>query len=543
MTIKKRMGHSTIQITFDRYGHLFPELDEVVADGLDVTFRKARADHRPATVNVVELNGRSQAEENAKRTRERGENAKYGSPAVDGGPDPNRGTTSGSLLHPSGPGMFIMAVTPPPYGWCMGGEQTFETIDGAASSLEAMVNALDVATLSGPGAARLAKRLVTCERVLAACRAEAVKRAADANQWRTAGERSPGAWAAKVTGTTLGQANAELETTAKLEHLPATAAARASGELSELQAKEIAGAATADPAAEAELLRRAKVDDAAALKRRCAAVRAAAEADEAAAREEIRKERRFKWWTDAEGAFCFSGRGLAEDGAALLAAMKRYQDRAFHTARRAGAHEPSQAYAYDALMAMARHDAAHQCAPATSGAGTTGTAPPTGSTPNSGTTGSTGSTGSGATAGTTGTAPPTGSTPNTGSTGSTGSPGSGATAGTTGATPDTNGRSATSTTEEPGGRAGPSTTTGTPTVPRHAGDPPGSTPTDTSRRNGAAGRATTCASTATLFDTPAQAGTEATGARAGPEPPDIDADRDEILAECFKPGPGPKFIV
>ena len=39
--IQARMGHSSIQVTLDRYGHLFPELDEQIAVGLDTTFRLA----------------------------------------------------------------------------------------------------------------------------------------------------------------------------------------------------------------------------------------------------------------------------------------------------------------------------------------------------------------------------------------------------------------------------------------------------------------------------------------------------------------------
>jgi integrase len=33
--IQRRMGHASITVTLDRYGHLFPELDEQVADRLD----------------------------------------------------------------------------------------------------------------------------------------------------------------------------------------------------------------------------------------------------------------------------------------------------------------------------------------------------------------------------------------------------------------------------------------------------------------------------------------------------------------------------
>ena len=232
---------------------------------------------------------------------------------------------------------------------------TFDDIDRAAGVLEAMVSGLDVDTLTGEGATRLVKRLVVHERVVATVRAKAAKRAADANQWRHAGERSPATWLASLTGTTTGQAAAELETTRKLVELPATAAARAAGALSESQARQVADAATADPGAEADLLAHAATDDAAALARRCLAVKAAAERDETAARERLRRARRHRSWTDGEGAFCYAGRGLPEDRAALEAALKPYQDQAFHNARRRGEREPAEAYAYDALIALANH--------------------------------------------------------------------------------------------------------------------------------------------------------------------------------------------
>ena len=41
-TIQSRMGHATISITLDRYGHLFPELDEAVAASFGERFAEAR---------------------------------------------------------------------------------------------------------------------------------------------------------------------------------------------------------------------------------------------------------------------------------------------------------------------------------------------------------------------------------------------------------------------------------------------------------------------------------------------------------------------
>lgn len=40
--IMQRLGHSTIKTTFDRYGHLFPSLDERLREGLEARFQEAR---------------------------------------------------------------------------------------------------------------------------------------------------------------------------------------------------------------------------------------------------------------------------------------------------------------------------------------------------------------------------------------------------------------------------------------------------------------------------------------------------------------------
>ena len=37
--IQERLGHSTITVTLDRYGYLFPALDEELADRLDALAR------------------------------------------------------------------------------------------------------------------------------------------------------------------------------------------------------------------------------------------------------------------------------------------------------------------------------------------------------------------------------------------------------------------------------------------------------------------------------------------------------------------------
>ncbi len=41
LAIKERLGHSSITVTMDTYGGLFPRLEEAIAEGLDATFRAA----------------------------------------------------------------------------------------------------------------------------------------------------------------------------------------------------------------------------------------------------------------------------------------------------------------------------------------------------------------------------------------------------------------------------------------------------------------------------------------------------------------------
>jgi integrase len=49
--IQERMGHASVSVTLDRYGHLLPSLGERVADGLDSAFRSA--DHAASEVAPV----------------------------------------------------------------------------------------------------------------------------------------------------------------------------------------------------------------------------------------------------------------------------------------------------------------------------------------------------------------------------------------------------------------------------------------------------------------------------------------------------------
>ena len=49
LAVKERLGHSTIQVTADRYGHLFPSLEAALTTKLDDSYRSALASFRPGS--------------------------------------------------------------------------------------------------------------------------------------------------------------------------------------------------------------------------------------------------------------------------------------------------------------------------------------------------------------------------------------------------------------------------------------------------------------------------------------------------------------
>ena len=56
LAIKERLGHSSITVTMDRYGGLFPRLEEAIGEGLDSVLRDSlAASVRPETAPPVHL--------------------------------------------------------------------------------------------------------------------------------------------------------------------------------------------------------------------------------------------------------------------------------------------------------------------------------------------------------------------------------------------------------------------------------------------------------------------------------------------------------
>ncbi len=161
-------------------------------------------------------------------------------------------------------------------------------------------------------------------------------------------------WVSRATGAPMGQAIGMLETAEQLSALPATEAALRDGQLSPAQARAITAAASADPAAEAELLASAPRASVRGLEEQARAVRDAAKPDEAEARHRsAHANRDLSTWVDRDGAGRLAWRGTTVALASLRAALSPFVQEQLTLARRAQRDESYGACAADALCEMA----------------------------------------------------------------------------------------------------------------------------------------------------------------------------------------------
>jgi len=212
----------------------------------------------------------------------------------------------------------------------------------------------DASLMSGADASAVVEVAGAIERMAGTVKALAAVRSAEAGSWRAAGDRSAAHHLARRTGTSVSQASEAIETARRLSHLPGVSAAARSGVLSAQQAAAVAGAVTADPGAEARLLRTATRSSLGELRDECARTRAAACPDPEARRRAIHDGRFLRSHTDAEGAWHLHVRNNPEVGAEILASLAPIRDRLFKAARAENHQEPAEAYAADALAELAR---------------------------------------------------------------------------------------------------------------------------------------------------------------------------------------------
>jgi hypothetical protein len=211
------------------------------------------------------------------------------------------------------------------------------------------VSAFEPALISAAQAEGVMERAARIEHAAATLRALAAARMCETELWEGGGDRSPAHMLARRTGQTVSGAAAELEAAKKLADHPKTDAAARAGKLSPQQTAAIADAAEADPTAEDDLLDLAGRASLGELRDEAARRKAAAE-DQEAKHRRIHAERHVRSWTGADGAWKMGVSGPPECGARFMARLQPMIDQIFGLARAEGRQEPTEAYAFDALM-------------------------------------------------------------------------------------------------------------------------------------------------------------------------------------------------
>ncbi|MEI2652652.1 MAG: hypothetical protein V9G12_10945 [Microthrixaceae bacterium] len=220
----------------------------------------------------------------------------------------------------------------------------------AAAPVRTLLGDLSPADVPLPFAVDILDAFIELERLAASGRVLIAARAAEADAWRRDGCPSAAAWLALRQGTDTGRARADLATSEQLGALPDTADAVRNGELSPQQAGAVAAGASANPAAENDLLETAKSDSLRHTKEEAARRRAEVEAEESKVERErkVRAGRKAYWWSKG-GRWCLYAEGPLAEGAALEQALENRIGE-IHRDRRHGQREGREQYAYDALI-------------------------------------------------------------------------------------------------------------------------------------------------------------------------------------------------
>ena len=178
------------------------------------------------------------------------------------------------------------------------------------------------------------------------------RRVDESGVWKRGGFRSAAEQLAADAGTSVLSAQGLLDTSKRVASQPKTARALRAGDLSARKAEVVAKAVEVAPDAEDQLLALAKTAPVAKLKQEALRAKAAVDGDERYAR--IRRERSARWYTDEEGAWHFHAKGTVDDGREFLSVFEPIVDQFFKAAHSEGRSEPTEAYAFDALIEMAR---------------------------------------------------------------------------------------------------------------------------------------------------------------------------------------------
>jgi len=234
------------------------------------------------------------------------------------------------------------------------GSRAARSLASAVEVIAGFVSGFEPGRYSGEDAATLVATFTRAERLCAAGKTLAAARVVESCRHTREGHRSGPEWLASVTGESVGRSTDVLRLGESLAAHPGIEDAYREGRLSAERAVLVAGAATVNPKRETELVEGAEHDTLRLLKERCLAAKAEGRSagDAEAAYAALHRARRCRTWTDREGAVRLDARLCPDTGAALVAALGAESDRFFQRGRKSGVHEPKDAYAADALVAL-----------------------------------------------------------------------------------------------------------------------------------------------------------------------------------------------
>lgn len=193
-------------------------------------------------------------------------------------------------------------------------------------------------------AGRIAKAMTTVANLAAA-------RLGEVSQSRT-GQRQARQHLAAATGVGIGRAGARIDAARKISSCPEADAAARGGQLSDDQALLLSDAIADNPDCAGRLVDKARTASLRELADEVARARAE-DRDQEQRRQAVRAARSLRSWTNSDGTWHMHAEGLPEDGARVMAAIRREVDTIFRDARAHGRHEKAEAYAFDGLAALA----------------------------------------------------------------------------------------------------------------------------------------------------------------------------------------------
>jgi hypothetical protein len=221
----------------------------------------------------------------------------------------------------------------------------------AARALRVALAGFEPQLCAGEDCAAVVEELAATQKACAAALALAAARASECGAHRQQGFADAAAWLARASGTSTGQAKAELDTARALRALPDTRAAVAAGELSLAQASEVARTEAECPGSEAELLAVAKGGSLKTLKETGKKRRlGAADPEDLHVRQH--QARFVRHWRTDLAMVGFAGELPPEVGLPFVNRLDAETDRLRRHARREGDREAREAHAADALMKL-----------------------------------------------------------------------------------------------------------------------------------------------------------------------------------------------